>query len=137
MVTMRTTNSTETWEGNPKREAAEMAGRKRSTNPKQTRSEKYRMNQNAYAKIRPRRLELDARKRDTPCKDCGEYFPHYNMEFDHVRGEKSFAVSALNATLTLKYPDDVWYAEMDKCDLVCSHCHNTRTYFRARINGGA
>ncbi len=32
-------------------------------------------------------------RKSVPCADCGGKFPHWNMQFDHVRGEKMFAVS--------------------------------------------
>lgn len=61
-----------------------------------------------------------------PCSDCGTNYPHYVMDFDHVRGEKLYNVS------------EVWriasqrklLAEIAKCDVVCSNCHRQRTWSR-------
>src|SRR4051812_13140661 len=52
-----------------------------------------------------------------PCKDCGQTYPSYVMDFDHVRGQKCFDIG--NST---RYALGVIYAEMDKCDLVCANC---------------
>lgn len=65
--------------------------------------------------------------KDQPCVDCGGRFPEYVMEFDHARGVKE------------ANPGDLKYgtlerlvSEIQKCDLVCSNCHQARTYHRAR-----
>ncbi len=61
-----------------------------------------------------------------PCADCGEGYPHYVMDFDHVRGEKLFAIGSMSrATAVHKL-----YAEIAKCDVVCANCHRQRTYER-------
>lgn len=61
-----------------------------------------------------------------PCVDCGETDPVV-LEFDHVRGKKSFNVSqgyfrslGLN---TLK-------KEIAKCDVRCANCHRRQTAIR-------
>jgi hypothetical protein len=49
------------------------------------------------------------------------------MEFDHVRGEKRYAVSHLVCSnLSLDYLLD----EIANCDIVCSNCHRLRTFAR-------
>lgn len=84
------------------------------------------------AKLNWRRLEFEAMKRDTPCKDCRGYFAQYQMQFDHLpEHEKKFEVSGPNSGSVRKISDEAWYAEMGKCDLVCTHCHQTREYFRS------
>jgi len=60
--------------------------------------------------------------KDVPCMDCGGRFPPECMDFDHVRGEKEFAVG----TATLRSREDV-DAEIAKCDVICANCHRTRT----------
>lgn len=63
--------------------------------------------------------------KDVPCADCGQRYPYWVMEFDHVRGIKLFDISThlyLGATRILE--------EIAKCDVVCSNCHATRTYHR-------
>ncbi len=62
-----------------------------------------------------------------PCFDCGKSFPHYIMEYDHVRGKKYKNL----ALLSYQSPTSpVLLAELAKCDLVCANCHAIRTYFR-------
>lgn len=58
--------------------------------------------------------------------DCGNSFPPYVMDFDHVRGEKLGNVSSMcnNRPLT------TIMKEIEKCDLVCANCHRIRTQKR-------
>ena len=69
---------------------------------------------------------LQELKNNTPCMDCSVQYPHYIMEFDHrdpVTKEVPFC-SLLSRS---------WeriFAELDKCDIVCANCHNTRTWKR-------
>lgn len=66
-------------------------------------------------------------KSESPCADCGKYFHYCVMDFDHVRGEKRYAVSHLAASnLSLNYLID----EIANCDVVCSNCHRIRTFAR-------
>jgi hypothetical protein len=62
----------------------------------------------------------------TPCVDCGIVRPPVAMDFDHVRGEKSFELS--NAVM---YQDrSKILAEIAKCEIVCCLCHRVRTMKR-------
>lgn len=63
--------------------------------------------------------------KDSPCVDCGETYPYYVMQFDHVRGDKIRHVSKM----VLFSPDTI-LAEIAKCDLVCANCHAVRTFLR-------
>ncbi len=70
--------------------------------------------------------------KDVPCKDCGGRFPPACMDFDHVRGEKSF-----NLATALSRGWSKVLLEVEKCDVVCANCHRLRTYkghklYRAR-----
>ena len=65
-------------------------------------------------------------KEKTPCMDCGEYYPYYVMDFDHVRGRKQKNVMELIPTLSKKKIDE----EIAKCEIVCSNCHRYRTHLR-------
>lgn len=72
---------------------------------------------------------LRAKLRDikaVPCADCGVQYPPSAMDFDHVRGEKRFNVSAATR---LNLADLL--AEVAKCEVVCSNCHRERTRRRA------
>lgn len=81
-----------------------------------------------------RRLELQAKVtklKDMPCMDCRIKYPHYVMEYDHVRGEKFCQISDMvNGTYSLARIEE----EIDKCDLVCANCHRERTFSRKRTN---
>lgn len=62
-----------------------------------------------------------------PCVDCGIADPRV-LEFDHVRGEKSYDVSAMvrrsMGVATIE-------AEVEKCDVRCANCHRIITFERA------
>jgi hypothetical protein len=66
-------------------------------------------------------------KEEHPCADCGEHYPYYVMDFDHVRGVKEFEVRI--ATASRKGWSRI-YAEIAKCDIVCANCHRVRTWDR-------
>lgn len=89
----------------------------------------YRKN---YEIIRQRRVKhaVHMRKlKDAPCVDCGERYPHYVMDFDHVRGKKRRAVSNMGSC-SLQQID----LEAAKCDLVCANCHRERSHKRQPDN---
>jgi len=60
--------------------------------------------------------------KDVPCADCGGRFHYSQMDFDHVRGEKTAVVPRL-----IGKPLDTLLAEIQKCDVVCANCHRQRT----------
>lgn len=60
-----------------------------------------------------------------PCSDCGETYPPYCMEFDHVRGEKRFALGKMSNHSRIAVME-----ELAKCELVCCACHRVRTQER-------
>jgi hypothetical protein len=62
-------------------------------------------------------------KETTPCADCGNFYPYYVMDFDHVRGNKKFnlAHAKLHGFNKVKL-------ELEKCEIVCANCHRIRTY---------
>jgi hypothetical protein len=62
-------------------------------------------------------------KEEAGCADCGGSFPHYVLEFDHVRGEKEFPISSFAARGW-----DRVLSELSKCDVVCANCHNVRSW---------
>jgi hypothetical protein len=63
--------------------------------------------------------------RTVPCSDCGNTYPCYVMEFDHL-GDKIATVGALAGSKSVK----VVLAEIAKCDVVCANCHKIRTFNR-------
>jgi hypothetical protein len=62
-----------------------------------------------------------------PCSDCGQSFPYYVMDLDHVRGEKFRTVNKLAGRVGMKRLIE----EVDKCDVVCANCHRIRTFTRS------
>jgi hypothetical protein len=75
------------------------------------------------------RKELQRIKETSPCSDCGNNYPYYVMDFDHMPGEdKVDTVSYLASRLPL----DKVLEEVTKCEIVCSNCHRIRTYVRSQ-----
>lgn len=69
--------------------------------------------------------ELIRAAKDRPCTDCGVQYPHYVMDFDHVRGEKKYDLCRLGKiAASWQTIED----EIAKCEVVCSNCHRERTF---------
>jgi hypothetical protein len=75
------------------------------------------------------RVVIQKIKQETPCVDCGESYPYWIMDFDHLK-DKSFNISAL----VRKHGCSVekLNEEIAKCELVCANCHRTRSHFRSK-----
>ena len=93
-------------------------------NPEQQRQGVY----NRRAVVTERVMEI---KINTPCFDCGKYYPSYVMDFDHVRGTKKSGVSSL---VSINAPWEEIQEEIDKCELVCANCHRERTFKRKGVS---
>lgn len=79
-----------------------------------------------YAKeTRRKNQALLVSLKNVPCTDCGENYPSYIMDFDHLDGNTKYQnVSALiNSKGKL-------LEEIKKCEIVCSNCHRERTFNR-------
>lgn len=63
-------------------------------------------------------------KESSPCTDCGVSYPYYVMQFDHIRGEKSFEIARAVSSHAMPR----LLQEIEKCDLVCANCHMERTH---------
>ena len=61
--------------------------------------------------------------RDHPCIDCGQSDPSV-LDFDHVRGIKSAAISSM--VRDVRSMDVIW-SEVAKCEIRCANCHRRRT----------
>ncbi len=57
------------------------------------------------------------------CVDCGTNYPYWILEFDHVHGEKLGNISTMVKNCSM----NAILEEIEKCDVVCSNCHRTRT----------
>ena len=85
-----------------------------------------------YATARKRMVEASAficEMKAAPCADCGGRFPPEAMDFDHVRGEKTWSICQMRNYTISRIKE-----EMAKCDLVCANCHRIRTHV-SRCNG--
>ena len=70
-----------------------------------------------------RRAQLAALKMAMGCVDCAYRGNHLALQFDHVRGVKRRAISAiLTGSLA------VLIAELEKCEVRCANCHMIRTH---------
>jgi len=59
------------------------------------------------------------------CVECGETYPPYCMEFDHVAGNKRFDIGKMS-----NHRKEAILEEIKKCELVCCACHRVRTQNR-------
>lgn len=94
----------------------------------------YRENKQLILQVRrarrnAMRQHLEKVKSETPCEDCEIQYPHYIMDFDHVRGVKKFNVSQLSKVKSM----EALLEEIAKCEVVCANCHRHRTSVRARL----
>jgi len=79
-------------------------------------------------KIRKFLQEYKAGKK---CADCGEDYPYWMLEFDHLR-DKSFTIGQFSSkTVDLEKIK----IEIEKCEIVCSNCHRNRTFNRSIKDG--
>lgn len=66
-------------------------------------------------------------KEGKPCTDCGNTYPHYVMDFDHLpQFKKSFSI----ASEGFYRSEEVLLKEFAKCEIVCANCHRERTWQR-------
>jgi len=93
----------------------------------------YQTNQSQFianTKRRYRKLKqlINDIKTSSPCFDCGQSYPPYVMDFDHVDPTNKLCnVSRMPS----KFPcEEKILAEIEKCDLVCSNCHRVREHNR-------
>ena len=109
-------------------EAALKKRREYTTGWRARNQERARQYQKEYNKRRTasRRKIIDAAKAK-PCKDCGQKYPYYVMDFDHVRGKKIDCVGHMLSQSLARI-----VKEISKCDVVCSNCHRKRTHRRRR-----
>lgn len=69
-------------------------------------------------------------KEGKSCAECGNEFPHYQLQFDHVRGKKRANVADL---VHKGVSIHTMRAEIAKCEIVCCNCHAARTWHRAQL----
>lgn len=66
-------------------------------------------------------------KEKSPCFDCGIFYPHYVMDFDHRNPKEK--VETIARMISLVGVSKI-LEEIEKCDLVCANCHRIRTHIR-------
>jgi hypothetical protein len=64
-------------------------------------------------------------KTGRPCTDCGRIYPPEVMQWDHLPGTEKLA------DVSLIRSREAVFAEIAKCELVCTNCHAIRTFRRA------
>lgn len=71
------------------------------------------------------RAFLAKQKLASGCKDCGYRAHAAALDFDHVRGVKSFSLAS-RPWWSIKRLTE----EAEKCEVVCANCHRIRTFER-------
>lgn len=66
-------------------------------------------------------------KEESGCVDCGEKYPHYMLDFDHLPG---FEKVGNVADVVANYSWEKGMKELEKCEVVCANCHRIRSYQR-------
>jgi len=79
------------------------------------------------ARQRAHSERLAAIKLASGCVDCGYNDHPAALDFDHVHGEKTFALST-----AMSSSDETIRREAAKCEVVCANCHRVRTFERRR-----
>jgi len=97
--------------------------------------EHYALNKEYYkqkaVRARHKRRDVFRDLKDLPCMDCGIKYPHWIMQFDHVRGTKLGNLGSMAVSVSLK----ALLEEAEKCEVVCANCHADRTHSRRKIGG--
>ena len=70
-------------------------------------------------------------KEKSGCVDCGEKYPHYMLDFDHIPG---FEKIGNVADVVTNYSWKKGMEELEKCEIVCANCHRIRSYQRNQNN---
>lgn len=96
---------------------------KRSSRVLRTQEEKN--SQKAVSNNRKRQAILDAK--DKPCADCGQKFPYFVMDLDHLPEFTKVFQLGKYMYHTMQEIED----ELAKCEAVCANCHRYRTARRS------
>jgi hypothetical protein len=89
----------------------------------------YQTNKSYYQDKKKRYLaelvEKINRLKSQPCTDCGQKYPPYVMDFDHL--DSSTKVMNI-ARLVRTGQIEKTLIEIEKCEVVCANCHRERTH---------
>jgi hypothetical protein len=93
-------------------------------------SESVKVNYNTRRKKYRDNIDKHIRtyKESIGCIDCGEKYPYYMLDLDHISNNKSFNLSNYRSHT---HDIEIIKAEIDKCEVVCANCHRLRTYQRS------
>jgi hemerythrin superfamily protein len=69
-------------------------------------------------------------KRNSPCKDCGKFYPPVCMDYDHKEGGKVNGRGSEVSNFAKQGRIQAALEEIEQCELVCSNCHRIRTATR-------
>ena len=69
-------------------------------------------------------VELIRIAKDVPCADCGNRYPYYVMDLDHLDPSTKLGTVTQMARHGVKKTKE----EIAKCEAVCSNCHRERTF---------
>lgn len=81
-----------------------------------------------WIKRKARNKQIINEAKNVPCADCKKTYPFYIMEFDHVEGKKEINISEIASHK--HWSEEHIRKEIAKCEVVCSNCHQERTYQR-------
>ena len=73
-----------------------------------------------------REIVLEAKSR--PCADCGQTFPPFVMDFDHLDAKQKR--DTISQMVRKTHSIDVVLQEIAKCEVGCANCHRVRTFRR-------
>lgn len=74
--------------------------------------------------ILTKKLLIELKNR--PCADCGNSYPDYVMDYDHLDAKTKFKM----VSKLINYSFGKIKEEVAKCELVCANCHRIRTHNR-------
>lgn len=90
-----------------------------------SKKERDRIRRNYKNQVRRNKERIREYLKSNPCVDCGEKEILF-LQFDHLRDKK-------DAVTTMVRKGNSWekiLKEIEKCDVVCAHCHIRRTAVR-------
>ena len=102
--------------------------RRHAENPEAREKQLARVRRNDARYEAEKRAWIDAYLAEHPCVDCGESDPEV-LDFDHVRGQKTAAISAF---VRGGYSLARLVAEAALCEVRCANCHRRATRRRER-----
>jgi hypothetical protein len=87
---------------------------------------------NRNADFKAAAKELIRTAKDVPCTDCGNSYPHYVMDFDHL--DPSIKEAGVASMINCGSLEKI-RTEIAKCEVVCANCHRERTHNGVRDAG--